>query len=159
MNSSVPAQKIPKYTALVIQPHVIVAEDRSTIQKNLERVCNLIDFGVGYTWELPTRLIVLPEYFLQGVTIEGVEATASSGMWMRKSGMLESLFRNRWKPVASTIGNPGRFVRTLATSSSPRRSASRWFAGRSRDETTWRNIPRSGARLFLPSCTGRDRRM
>ena len=31
----------------------------------------MIDFGVGYFWELPVRLIVLPEYFLQGVTTPG----------------------------------------------------------------------------------------
>ena len=41
------------FTALVIQPHVHVAEDRADINRNLERVCNLIDFGVGYFWELP----------------------------------------------------------------------------------------------------------
>ncbi len=62
---------IPKYTALVIQPHVNVAENREDIKGNLERVCNLIDFGVGYFWELPARLVVLPEYFLQGVTTPG----------------------------------------------------------------------------------------
>jgi predicted amidohydrolase len=65
------ADRIPKYTALIIQPHVAVAEDRAGIAVNLDRVCNLIDFGVGYTWELPTRLIVLPEYFMQGVTTPG----------------------------------------------------------------------------------------
>ena len=63
--------RIPKYTALVIQPHVNVAENREDIKGNLERVCNLIDFGVGYFWELPARLVVLPEYFLQGVTTPG----------------------------------------------------------------------------------------
>jgi len=61
-------QKIPKYTALMIQPHVQVAEDRAGIECNLDRVCNLIDLGVGYFWELPARLVVLREYFLQGVT-------------------------------------------------------------------------------------------
>ena len=65
------APRIDKYTALIIQPHVIVAEDRGGIRQNLERVCNLIDFGVGYFWELPARLVVLPEYFLQGVTTPG----------------------------------------------------------------------------------------
>ena len=64
-------KRIPKYTALVIQPHVNVAENREDIKGNLERVCNLIDFGVGYFWELPARLVVLPEYFLQGVTTPG----------------------------------------------------------------------------------------
>jgi len=63
--------RIEKYTALVIQPHVKVANDRTEIKQNLERVCNMIDFGVGYHWELPARLIVLPEYFLQGVTTPG----------------------------------------------------------------------------------------
>ncbi|HOU94938.1 MAG TPA: efflux RND transporter permease subunit, partial [Polyangiaceae bacterium] len=38
---------------------------------NLDRVLNLIDFGAGYQWELPARLVVLPEYFLQGVTTPG----------------------------------------------------------------------------------------
>jgi predicted amidohydrolase len=71
MSNTTQSNRISKYTALVIQPHVIVAEERATIKKNLDRVCNLIDFGVGYTWELPTRLVVLPEYFLQGVTTPG----------------------------------------------------------------------------------------
>ena len=62
---------IDKYTALVIQPAVRVASDRADIQHNLERVLNMIDFGVGYFWELPARLVVLPEYFLQGVTTPG----------------------------------------------------------------------------------------
>jgi len=62
---------IEKYTALIIQPHVIVAENRKTIQKNPERVINMIDFGAGYFWELPARLVVLPEYFMQGVTTPG----------------------------------------------------------------------------------------
>jgi len=65
------SKKIEKYTAMVIQPHVTVAEDRAGIKKNLDRVCNMIDFGVGYFWELPARLVVLPEYFLQGVTTPG----------------------------------------------------------------------------------------
>ena len=65
------AARIDKYTALIIQPHVEVAEDRDGIEKNLTRVCNMIDFGAGYFWELPARLVVLPEYFLQGVTTPG----------------------------------------------------------------------------------------
>ena len=64
-------KKIEKYTALIVQPHVHVAEDRAGIKKNLDRALNLIDFGVGYSWELPTRLVVFPEYFLQGVTTPG----------------------------------------------------------------------------------------
>ena len=55
------AKRIDKYTAIVIQPEVTVADDRDGIQRNLERVCNMIDFGVGYFWELPVRLAVLPE--------------------------------------------------------------------------------------------------
>ena len=62
---------IEKYTALVVQPHVRVASDRADIKQNLDRVLNLIDFGVGYFWELQSRLVVLPEYFLQGVTTPG----------------------------------------------------------------------------------------
>lgn len=65
------SKRIEKYTAMVIQPQVTVAEDRAGIKKNLDRVCNMIDFGVGYFWELPARLVVLPEYFLQGVTTPG----------------------------------------------------------------------------------------
>jgi predicted amidohydrolase len=136
MNSSVPAQKIPKYTALVIQPHVIVAEDRSTIQKNLERVCNLIDFGVGYTWELPTRLIVLPEYFLQGVTtpgkgehgidgfmkkaitIPGPEMDALGAkareynLYIAGGGVVEQVpeFPDRWFNTAFIIGPSGKVI-------------------------------------------------
>ncbi len=64
-------QKVEKYTALVTQPEVTVAETRDDIYRNLERYCNLIDFGVGYFFELPVRLIVFPEYFLQGVTTPG----------------------------------------------------------------------------------------
>jgi predicted amidohydrolase len=63
--------RIKTYTGLVIQPHVKVARDRDDIRQNLDRVCNMIDFGVGYYWELPARLAVLPEYFLQGVTTPG----------------------------------------------------------------------------------------
>jgi predicted amidohydrolase len=64
-------RKIDKYTALVMQPHVVVAEDRQDIRQNLERSLRMIDFGVGYCWELPARLVVFPEYFLQGVTTPG----------------------------------------------------------------------------------------
>jgi predicted amidohydrolase len=78
------ASRIDKYTALVIQPHVVVAEDRDGIRQNLERVCNMIDFGVGYFWELPARLVVLPEYFLQGVTTPG-KGEHGIDSFMRKS--------------------------------------------------------------------------
>ena len=81
-------KKIEKYTALVVQPHVKVAEDRAEIQQNLERVLNLIDFGVGYTWELPARLVVLPEYFLQGVTTPGKGEHGIEG-FMRKAIQLD----------------------------------------------------------------------
>ena len=64
-------EQIEKYTALIIQPHIHVAKNRDDIKKNLDRVLNMIDFGVGYFWEVPVRLIVLPEYFLQGVTTPG----------------------------------------------------------------------------------------
>ncbi|WP_371169271.1 nitrilase-related carbon-nitrogen hydrolase [Aliiroseovarius sp. 2305UL8-7] len=62
---------IEKYTALVMQPHVEVATDREGIKRNLQRALDLIDFGVGYYWEVPVRLVVFPEYFLQGVTTPG----------------------------------------------------------------------------------------
>ena len=62
---------IERYTALVMQPHVEVATDRDGIQRNLQRALNLVDFGVGYYWEVPVRLAVFPEYFLQGVTTPG----------------------------------------------------------------------------------------
>ena len=47
--------KIEKYTAIVVQPEVTVAKTKDDIYKNLERYCQLIDFGVGYklwTWFL-----------------------------------------------------------------------------------------------------------
>ena len=64
-------EKIDTYTALVVQPEVTVVEDREGIRKNLDRVCNLIHFGVGYYWEVPVKLVVLPEYFMQGVGTPG----------------------------------------------------------------------------------------
>ena len=48
------AGPIEKYTALVIQPEVTLAHTREDIQVNLERVLQLIDFGVGYFWEVPS---------------------------------------------------------------------------------------------------------
>jgi predicted amidohydrolase len=63
--------KIDKYTALIMQPHVEVAEDRDGINRNIDRAINMIDFGTGYFWELPARLVVFPEYFMQGVTTPG----------------------------------------------------------------------------------------
>ena len=73
------SNRIEKYTGMVIQPAVTVAKTREDIRKNLDRVCNLIDFGVGYFWERPVRLIVLPEYFLQGVTTPGKGEAGSRG--------------------------------------------------------------------------------
>ncbi len=64
-------EKIDTYTALIVQPEVTVVEDREGIKKNLDRVCNLIHFGVGYYWEVPVRLVILPEYFMQGVGTPG----------------------------------------------------------------------------------------
>jgi predicted amidohydrolase len=64
-------EKVDIYTALVIQPEVTVVEDRAGIKTNLDRVCNLIHFGVGYYWEVPVKLVVLPEYFMQGVGTPG----------------------------------------------------------------------------------------
>ncbi|MCA8895954.1 MAG: hypothetical protein KDA48_11915 [Amphiplicatus sp.] len=127
------SQKIDKYTAMVIQPHVTVAEDRDGIKKNLDRVCNMIDFGVGYFWELPARLVVLPEYFLQGVTtpgkgehgIEGFmkKAITLDGPEMQKlgqkakeynlyiagGGVIEKVpeFPDRWFNTAFIIGPSG----------------------------------------------------
>ena len=63
--------RIEPYTALIVQPEVTVVEDRAGIQKNLDRVINLIHFGVGYFWEVPVRLVILPEYFMQGVGTPG----------------------------------------------------------------------------------------
>ena len=62
---------IDRYTALVMQPHVEVATSRDGVKRNLQRALDLIDFGVGYYWEVPVRLAVFPEYFLQGVTTPG----------------------------------------------------------------------------------------
>ena len=128
--------RIRKYTALVIQPHVVVADDRAGIKRNLERVCNLIDFGVGYSWELPVRLIVLPEYFMQGVTtpgkgehgIEGFmkKAIALDGpemqylgekareynLYISGGGVVEQVpqFPDRWFNTAFIIGPSGKVV-------------------------------------------------
>ena len=63
--------RIEPYTALIVQPEVTVVEDRAGIKKNLDRVCDMIHFGAGYFWEVPVRLAVLPEYFMQGVGTPG----------------------------------------------------------------------------------------
>ena len=64
-------KRVDPYTALIIQPEVNVVNDREGIQLNLDRVKNMIHFGVGYHWEVPVKLVVLPEYFLQGVGTPG----------------------------------------------------------------------------------------
>lgn len=128
--------RIAKYTALVVQPHVVMAEDRDGIARNLERVCKLIDFGVGYAWELPARLVVLPEYFLQGVTTPGKgehgiesfmkKAITLDGPEMRRlgekareynlyiagGGIVEKVpqFPDRWFNTAFVIGPSGEVV-------------------------------------------------
>ncbi|HOP20622.1 MAG TPA: nitrilase-related carbon-nitrogen hydrolase [Amphiplicatus sp.] len=127
-------KKIDKYTALVIQPHVEVAEDRAGINKNLERVCNMIDFGVGYFWELPARLVVLPEYFMQGVTTPGKgehgidafmkkaitldgpemqrlgEKAKEYNLYIAGGGVIEQVpeFPDRWFNTAFIIGPSGK---------------------------------------------------
>ncbi|MBS0579212.1 MAG: nitrilase [Proteobacteria bacterium] len=127
---------IPKYTALVIQPHVNVAENREDIKGNLERVCNLIDFGVGYFWELPARLVVLPEYFLQGVTTPGKgehgidsfmkkaieldgpelkrlgEKAKEYNLYIAGGGVVEKVpqFPDRWFNTAFIIGPSGEVI-------------------------------------------------
>ena len=125
--------RVKKFTGLVIQPAVLVANDRADIQKNLDRVCNMIDFGVGYYWELPARLAVLPEYFLQGVTTPGkgehgleefmkkaitipgpeMEALGAKakqyGMYIAGGGVVEQVpeFPDRWFNTAFIIGPDG----------------------------------------------------
>ena len=84
---------IEKYTALVMQPHVEVATDRSGIERNLQKALDLIDFGVGYYWEVPVRLAVFPEYFLVllAYRLEGVSiARASCGRMLLYSYLNES---------------------------------------------------------------------
>jgi len=126
-------QKVEKYTALVTQPEVTVAETRDDIFKNLERYCNLIDFGVGYFFELPVRLIIFPEYFLQGVTTPGkgehgledfmkkaitipgpetdvlAEKAKEYGLFIVGGGVVEmvSEFPDRWFNTAFIIGPTG----------------------------------------------------
>jgi len=127
------ATPIEKYTAIVIQPEVTVAEDRDGIKLNVDRVCNMIDFGVGYSWELPVRLAVLPEYFMQGVTTpgkgeHGIESFMKKaitipgpemdmlgrkaqeyGIYIAGGGIVEKLpeFPDRWFNTAFIIGPTG----------------------------------------------------
>jgi len=129
-------QKVEKYTALVTQPEVTVAETRDDIYKNLERYCNLIDFGVGYFFELPVRLIIFPEYFLQGVTTPGkgehgledfmkkaitipgpetdvlAEKAREYGLFIVGGGVVEQVaeFPDRWFNTAFIIGPTGNVI-------------------------------------------------
>lgn len=128
------AERIEKYTALVIQPHVKVATDRAGIKENLDRVCKMIDFGVGYYWELPVKLVVLPEYFMQGVTTPGKgehgldgfmkkaitldgpemqqlgEVAKEYGLYISGGGVIEQVpeFPDRWFNTAFIIGPSGK---------------------------------------------------
>jgi len=130
------AKKIDKYTALIMQPHVHVAEDRDGITRNLDRALNMIDFGVGYFWELPAKLAVFPEYFMQGVTTPGKgehgidsfmkkaitldgpemqrlgDKAREYGMYIAGGGVIEKLpeFPDRWFNTAFIIGPSGDVV-------------------------------------------------
>ncbi|MEP2988660.1 MAG: nitrilase-related carbon-nitrogen hydrolase [Parasphingorhabdus sp.] len=130
------APKIDKYTALIMQPHVVVADDRDGIKQNLDRAMNMIDFGVGYFWELPSRLVVFPEYFMQGVTtpgkgehgidsfmkkaitIDGPEMQALGekakeyNLYIAGGGVIEKVpeFPDRWFNTAFIIGPSGDVV-------------------------------------------------
>jgi predicted amidohydrolase len=127
---------IEKYTAIVVQPEVTVAEDREGIKLNLDRVLNMIDFGVGYFWEIPVKLVVLPEYFMQGVTTpgkgeHGIESFMKKaitipgpemdelgkkakeyGIYIAGGGVIEKLdeFPDRWFNTAFIIGPSGDVV-------------------------------------------------
>ncbi len=125
--------KIEKYTALIVQPEVTMAQTRDEIFQNLERYCKLIDFGVGYFYELPVRLVVFPEYFLQGVTTPGKgedaleafmkkaitipgpeldvlgEKAKEYGIYIAGGGVVERVpeFPDRWFNTAFVIGPSG----------------------------------------------------
>lgn len=129
-------KKVDKYTALVVQPEVHVANDKDGIYKNLERYCNLIDFGVGYFYERPVRLVVFPEYFLQGVTTPGkgedgleafmkkaitvpgpeldvlAEKCKEYGIFIAGGGVVEQVpeFPDRWFNTAFIIGPDGKVI-------------------------------------------------
>ena len=128
--------RIEPYTALIIQPEVTVVDSREGIQQNLDRVKNLIHFGVGYFWEVPVRLVVLPEYFLQGVgtpgkgetgigdamkkavTIPGpeidqlAEIAQEYGLYLCGGGVMEKVpeFPDRWFNSNFIIGPSGDVV-------------------------------------------------
>ena len=107
---------------MVIQPAVTVAKTREDIRKNLDRVCNLIDFGVGYFWERPVRLIVLPEYFLQGVTTPGKGEAGSKGgskgvpRWLSLRLVASRIYSQRSKPQQRT--RPRSLAKGAATETS-----------------------------------------
>lgn len=129
-------KKVEKYTALVAQPEVTVARTRDDIYKNLDRYCNLIDFGVGYFYELPVRLVVFPEYFMQGVTTPGkgedsleefmkkaitipgpetdvlAEKAREYGLFIAGGGVVEKVpeFPDRWFNTAFIIGPTGEVI-------------------------------------------------
>jgi len=129
-------KKVEKYTALVAQPEVTVARTRDDIYKNLDRYCNLIDFGVGYFYELPVRLVVFPEYFMQGVTTPGkgedsleefmkkaitipgpetdvlAEKAKEYGLFIAGGGVVEKVseFPDRWFNTAFIIGPTGEVI-------------------------------------------------
>lgn len=128
--------KIDKYTALIMQPHVEVAEDRDGINRNIDRAIRMIDFGVGYFWELPARLVVFPEYFMQGVTTPGKgehgidsfmkkaieldgpemqrlgEVAKEYNLYIAGGGVVERVkeFPDRWFNTAFIIGPSGKVV-------------------------------------------------
>jgi len=130
------SKKIELYTAIVIQSAVTVVSDRAGIEQNLGRVCNMIDFGVGYWWDLPVRLAVLPEYFLQGVTTPGKgeqgledfmrkaididgpemrrlgEKAREYEMYIAGGGVIETVpeFPDRWFNTAFIIGPSGKVI-------------------------------------------------
>ena len=127
------SEPVEKYTAIVMQPHVEVATDRAGIESNLKRALDLVDFGVGYFWEVPVRLAVFPEYFLQGVTTPGkgehglkefmkkaisfeddaVQALIAKcreyGMYIAGGGLVEKTaeFPDRWFNTAFILGPGG----------------------------------------------------
>jgi predicted amidohydrolase len=129
-------KKVEKYTAMVVQPEVTVAKTRDDIKKNLDRYCKLIDFGVGYFFELPVRLMIFPEYFLQGVTTPGKgedslkefmkkaitipgpeidvlgEKAKEYGLFIAGGGVVEQVpeFPDRWFNTAFIVGPTGEVI-------------------------------------------------
>lgn len=58
---------IPAYMAVCVQPEVAICRKRERIAENLKRHLQIIDFIHNFTnLELPIKLIVFPEFFLQG---------------------------------------------------------------------------------------------